>query len=109
MTLLAQINFGELNQEAIPNLEGAAGGLSLGLIVTRIMNYVYPLAGLGLLIYLIFGGVQMLTSAGDPKAAESAKKKITGALIGFVIIFVSFWLTRIVSSILGLSDFGDIF
>lgn len=110
MTLLTQIDFGALEATALPKLATASGGnLKLGFILSEILNYLYPIAGLCLLLYLIYGGIQLLTSTGDPKKVESAKDKITGALIGFVIIVAAFWITQIIASILGLSNFGDIF
>jgi len=42
-----------------------------------------------------------MTSAGDPKKVQSARDKITGALIGFVIIFVAYWIVQLVSLFLG--------
>lgn len=71
-------------------------------IINSLLDYVFPLAGLLLLIYLLYGGFQYLTSGGDPKKIESAKKILTYAITGFVIIFIAFWLVQIVSRILGI-------
>lgn len=67
----------------------------LGLIISRFMKYLFPFAGLLLLLYLIIGGFGYLTSAGDPKKTESAQHQITNALIGFLILFLSFWIVEI--------------
>ncbi|MDX1372663.1 MAG: hypothetical protein R3321_09345, partial [Nitrososphaeraceae archaeon] len=48
-----------------------------------------------LLGYLILGGFNYLTSMGDPKKAEQGKQRITYAILGFLIIFVSFWIVQI--------------
>ena len=50
-----------------------------------------------------------MTSRGDPKAVAAAKEKITFAVAGFVIIFVSYWIVQIVGQILGIQDILDIF
>ena len=73
-----------------------------GTIVGTLLNYIFPIAGLLLLLYLIYGGYKMMVSAGDPKAAQSARSVITTAVIGFVIIFVSYWLVRIIGQVLNL-------
>lgn len=73
-----------------------------GTIVGVLINFLFPIAGLLLLLYLIYGGYKMMVSAGDPKAAQSARSVITTAMIGFVIIFVSYWLVRIIGQILNL-------
>jgi len=77
--------------------------------ITIILTYVFPLAGILLLVYLVAGGLQMMLSRGDPKAIQSAQGKITNALLGFVIVFVSYWLVKLLGQIFGIEIFGDIF
>jgi len=78
-------------------------------IINTLLPFIFYGAGIAVLIYLIIGGLQMMLSQGDPKAMESAKGKITGALVGFVIIFISYWLVLIIGKLLGISNFGAIF
>lgn len=75
---------------------------TLGDIISKILPYVFTGAGFALLIYLILGAFQFLTSGGDPKAVEAARNKITNAIIGFVIIFAAFLLIKVLENILGL-------
>ena len=82
---------------------------NIGTLLNAINLIIFPLAGLVLLLYLLYGGYNMMLSGGDPKKAASAKGIITTALIGFVVIFLSYWIVRIVGSILGLTDFSRIF
>jgi uncharacterized membrane protein len=84
-------------------------GKNLGDIVSALLPYIFTAAGIGLLVYLIFGGISMMLSRGDPKALESAKAKITGALTGFIILFVSYWIVQIVGKVLGLTAITEIF
>jgi len=44
-----------------------------------------------------------MTGANDPKAKESAGKSITNAVVGFFILFVSYWVIQIVEVVLGIS------
>lgn len=83
--------------------------LTLGEIVSNALTIIFPLAGLVLLLMLIYGGYNLMFSAGDPKKAQASREIITTALIGFAIIFIAFWLTIIVGRILGLSDIFNIF
>ncbi len=76
---------------------------------SKILDYVYSAAGIALLVYLIMGGLQMMTSKGDPKAMQMAQGKITNALIGFIIIAVAFVLVRIIGKLLGLVAFQTVF
>lgn len=68
---------------------------NLASVVTASVKYIFPIAGILLLLYIVWGGFGYLTSIGDPKKAEAARGKITNAIIGFVIIFTAFWLVQI--------------
>ncbi|OGV89601.1 hypothetical protein A2Z41_02635 [Microgenomates group bacterium RBG_19FT_COMBO_39_10] len=78
---------------------------NIGNIINALVPYIFALAGLALLLVLILAGFEMMTSAGDPKKMESAKGRLTGAVIGFVIIFVAYWLVQILEVIFGLKIF----
>lgn len=105
----AQLNlpalYGAIQSAGAPlNFLSTPGG-----IISDILNYIIPIAGLILLIFLIVGGFKFMTSAGDPKAAQSAKGTITTALVGFVIIFLAYWITKIAAIVLGLGNISSIF
>jgi hypothetical protein len=99
----------KIQSEALPKFEFSGKQGNIGSIVSSLINYLFPLAGLLLLLYLIFGGFQMMFSRGDPKAMQSAQGKITNALIGFVIVFAAYWIVQLIASILGLGKIGEIF
>ncbi len=83
---------GPLPADRFPNLAS---------VVTQATNrIVFPVAGVFLLLYLVWGGFDFLTSMGDPKKAESGKNKITNALLGFILIFVAYWIVQIAQFIL---------
>jgi hypothetical protein len=102
---LAQVNYQQL--EGSIGLRFAGG--NVGTIVGESLKYIFAVAGILLLIYLILGGFQYLTSAGDPKKAQEAQSKITQALIGFVIIFASYWIVQILAVVLGLAKIKGVF
>ena len=74
-----------------------------------ILTLVFIIAGILLLGYLIFGGIKLMLSRGDPKSTSEAQQTITQALFGFLIIFVSFWIVQILGLVLGLDPVQDIF
>ena len=74
----------------------------LGSIISKLLKFIYPIAGVGLLVFLIYGGFAYLTSAGDPKKMEAAKGIITTAIIGFIIVIIAFWVTEIINYIFNL-------
>ena len=81
---------------------GTWSALTIGGIVSALLPYILVLAGLALLLMLIFGGFQLMTSAGDPKGMEAGKNRVMYAIIGFLIIFASFWLVQILQVVFGL-------
>jgi len=77
----------------------------LASVINRGLTYLFPATGLLLLFMLIAGGFQLLTSAGNPEATAKGYKKIIFAVVGFVIIFVSYWLIQILEIVLGIKVF----
>jgi len=105
---LAQ-NLEEIQSKAFPKFAFSGEQGNIGSIVSGFLNYLFPLAGILLLLYLIFGGFGLMTSGGDPKAVQSAKSKITNALVGFLIIFAAYWIVQILGTVLGIEAITNIF
>jgi hypothetical protein len=102
-------NLEEIQKKALPGFTFSGEKGTIGNIVSEFTKYLFPLAGILLLLFLIYGGFSLMTSGGDPKAVQGAKSKITNALIGFVIVFAAYWIVQIVASVLGLGKIGEIF
>ncbi len=105
MKLLAQINFQDLKASAFPTGGEISlrGDLTLGEIISKATNYVFILAGILLLFLLISGGFQMMVGASNPKTQENASKTVTNAILGFLILFISYWVVQIVETVLGIA------
>lgn len=82
---------------------------NFGVIITRALPYIFTFAGIMLLVFLIIGGFKYLTSAGNEKSIESAKGTITSALIGFILLFMSYWIVQLVGLILNNQQIINIF
>jgi len=104
MKLLAQvIDFDQLN-DAIPGLKTPfqpTSAPNVGEIVDTILPYLFVVAGLILLVMLIYGGFHMMIAANDQKGLQEARGKITNALVGFLLLFISYWLVQIMGVIFG--------
>jgi hypothetical protein len=66
----------------------------------RIINIALAVAGLIAVLFLIIGGFRYITSAGNEETAENAKKIIINAIIGVVVIILSFVIVRVISNAL---------
>ena len=75
---------------------------NLGSLISSLFPYVFGSAGLILFIMLIWGGITLMTAAGDPAKSKSGYGKISAGLIGFLIIFISYFVTQIVEVVLGI-------
>jgi len=106
---MEEFSIEELEKSTGSELNLRFAGKDLGGIVSALLPYLFAGAGLLLLLFLIYGGLSLMLSRGDPKAVQSAKDKITGALVGFIIVFVSYWLVQIMGTILGIEAIQTIF
>lgn len=79
----------------------------LQIFVNPLILSLYVLATVILLIFLIFGGLMFIINAGksDKEGMDKGKNAITGALVGFGIVFSSFWLVQIIEFITGIHIF----
>lgn len=73
----------------------------LGTVFSNVVGYALGFAGILLFVLLLLGGFKFITSGGDPKAVESARKTITSAIVGLIIILVSYLILILISNITG--------
>lgn len=67
------------------------------------IRYLLIFAGLIALIFIIIGGIKLITSSGDSKQVDAARKTITWAVIGLALILMSFAIVRFVGAITGVN------
>lgn len=103
---LAKIYFTDLEKVT---LKSSLAGQPPAAIINALLPYIFSAAGILLLIYLVFGGFQFLTSGGDPGKTAAARSKITNALLGIGIVFTAYWIVQVVGMFLGISQIGEIF
>lgn len=77
----------------------------VGTVISKAIPYVYIAAGLSLLLVLISGGITLMTAAGNADKAKAGYGKISAGLIGFLIVFVSYFVVQIVQVLLGVKIF----
>jgi len=79
----------------------------LGKLVGVILFNAYVLAGIIFFLLLLFGGFGVIMGAGGSNPEQTAKggKTVAAALGGFLIIFLSYWIIRIIEVITGIDIF----
>lgn len=74
-------------------------------MISQIMNIVLIVGVIAVLGYLIMGGIEWITSGGDKGKTESARNKITSAVIGLVILVSAWAIMLFVQTLLGIQIF----
>lgn len=88
-----------------PNQVATLGCIPI--LVQNIINAALAFSGFVALIFLIWAGITYTSSKGDPQKVESAKKTATYAIIGLVIIFLSFFIVGLISQLTGVSQISN--
>lgn len=55
----------------------------------RIVGYIFPIAGLLAVAFVIYGGYMWIISGGDPEKLKKAQGTLTWAIIGLVFTILS--------------------
>ena len=64
--------------------------------VTNIFNAVLGLAGALAVVFVVYGGIQYSLSMGEPAKVKQAKDTILYAVIGLVVVMISFTIINFV-------------
>lgn len=63
---------------------------SLGQTTSQLVNPAFEIAAALVTLYLIFGAFKYLTSGGEKEAVDDARKMMTYAFVGFLILMFAF-------------------
>lgn len=73
----------------------------IGKFISAAIGLVFIVAAILVFVFLVWGGIQWMTSGGDKQATEAARNRITAALVGLGIIAVSWALIAIIGKFFG--------
>lgn len=97
----------QINNPAISsNLSGLEGSEFLGKLLSGVVGMIMVVGGIIFVFMIVWGGIKYVTSEGDKAQTEAARKTITNALIGIVVVFALYAIINIVSCFFGLSFLG---
>lgn len=86
-------------EEGLGQAGQAAGyttNLELTTIVANMINVILGLTGMAFVIILVYAGILYLTAQGEAKNVDKAKKLISGAVIGIIIIVSAYAIANYV-------------
>jgi hypothetical protein len=79
-----------------PTLDGAIGPL-----VDTVLSYLFPIAGIICIIYVVIGGYMWMISAGDPARVKKAQGTLTWALLGLAFVLVAVGIIQVITKFIG--------
>lgn len=79
-----------------------------GNFFSALIGFLLAIATLWAFINLIQGGLQWISSGGDKSALETARNRLTNAILGLFITFAVWGVYLIILQFLGLSENGNI-
>ncbi len=84
------------------NADGTVLQIScLPVLFQQIIFWLLAFCGAVAIFFVIFAGIKFITSGGDPKQAEGARKTLTYAVIGLIVILISFGLLNFIATFTG--------
>lgn len=101
MTKLAQVGDIVIEHPKYGINPNENGGQFLNVIIKNAFSAIFGIAAVLLIFMLLWGGIDWIMSGGDKEKAASARKKITSALIGLVVIGFTFFIASVIGQIVG--------
>lgn len=77
------------------------GNLDVTSVLTTIIYWILGFSAAVAVLFLILGGLQYITAAGNEKRVETAKNTILYAVIGLIVILLSFVIVAFISQNVG--------
>ncbi len=92
-------------------VDAKAAGFSitdLGKLIQSPLSVTLGIVGLLVFVYLIWGGIEWITAGGDKSKTESARQKLTNAIIGLAIVAAAFAISQVLGTFFGIKVGTDI-
>lgn len=74
---------------------------NLGSVVSAVAGVMIIIAAIAAFLFLIIGGIQWITSGGDKAGMESARNRITAAIVGLIIVASAWALMTLLGQFIG--------
>lgn len=102
--MIQEVNAQSMNISGMPIKGPLVGYTNIADIINNVVPFIMTLAGIILFFVLMMGGFDYVTSQGQPEKLKSANAKISAGVIGFVLLVISFLITRVLSYIFGIGQ-----
>lgn len=104
---LAQLEYNLDKIAAEHDIPGAAEAANpeggFGALLSKYLGVIMVMAALLLLLYLVWGSVEWITSEGDKGKLEKARNKMMQAIIGIIVLAASIGIFNLLQNFLGIN------
>lgn len=101
--MLLDIQLNLTDQAVKQGLPGATGApTATGDFITLVLQGILVIAALAVFIFLIWGAFEYITAGGEKGKVESARNKITGAIIGLIVLAATIPIFILMQRLLGI-------
>ncbi len=83
-------------------MEPPAGLDQIEAMIGNVISVIVGLGFIAMLVLLVWAGFKYLTSAGEPKAVQSAHSVVTWALLGILFMAIAWLLLQLVAVFTGI-------
>ncbi len=95
------------NDVKLPGYDSSLGfkfaGGTIGDVITSLFDYLLPLAGILMFGMIIYGGLTLMLSGGNPDGVKEGTSKILFGVVGFIVVFAAYWIIKIIETIFGIA------
>ncbi len=77
-------------------------------LIKNILNTILIIVVIAAVVYIMFAGLQYVSSQGDAAKAKTAMGSITNAIIGLIVAFTAYILVQLIMNQLGFGKVGDL-
>lgn len=88
-------------------IDGSAENI-VGVLTKNAITLLYSVSAIAVIAYFLWGAFDWITSGGDKEKINSARRKMTHALIGLALLSLSFVIIAVVGEIVGFSPLKDL-
>lgn len=104
--LLADVTIPPLSGPGIN--PGGSGTAAFEKIVGQVIGVLTIFAVIWFVIQVILAGYAFITAQGDPKAVETARKRLTDGVLGLTIVIVAVGLGSLIAALAGIPNVLDL-
>ena len=75
--------------------------LTIGNVISAVVGILLLISAILAFLFLILGGIQWITSGGDKAGMETARNKITAAIVGLIIVAAAWAIMVLIGQFIG--------